>query len=114
MIISYFAGNTPGLFLLNQLTTGFTINEIPMPIVPACGEGIPKMYKTRQAPKPKTDEYNAPYLLAFFQNNPQINGPKKAEPMAPQDIPRIATIVSGLERAIIMDIKINIADVHRI
>ena len=45
---------------------------------------------------------------------PQINGPKKAEPNAPHEIPRIATMVSGFFKAIIMEIKTKIAEVHRI
>ncbi len=34
-------------FFVNQLTIGFIANETPIPIVPACGEGIPLKYKVQ-------------------------------------------------------------------
>lgn len=40
------------------------------------------------------DEEIAPNLVIFFERIPQTKGPRKIEPIAPQDIPRIATIVS--------------------
>jgi len=61
-----------------------------------------------------TEDEIAPTLFALFVNNPQINGPRKTDPMAPQEIPRIATIVSGLMNASITEINTKAAFENRI
>jgi len=70
-----------------------------MPIVPDSGEECPLIYKTIQTESPSTDELIAPALFAFFKKSPQIKGPKKTDPIAPHEIPKIATIVAGLNKA---------------
>ena len=49
------------------------------------------------------DDARAPNLFTYFVNNPQMNGPKNVAPMAPHDIPSIATMESGFNRAMITD-----------
>ena len=66
-----------------------------MPIVPACGDGVPCAYKTRHTVRPTTDDDMAPTLFMRLVNNPQMNGPRKTAQIAPQDIPRILTMVEG-------------------
>jgi hypothetical protein len=80
-----------------KLTIGLMHSEIIIPIVPACGEGIPLKYRIRQVLNPKIDDENAPNFVIRLLNNPQTNGPRKAAPIEPQEIPRIATIVDGFK-----------------
>ncbi len=70
-----------------------------MPMVPASGEDDPLIYRKRHVPNPITAEEIAPNLLAVLVNNPHKKGPKNTEPIAPQDIDNMATIVSGLKYA---------------
>jgi len=76
---------------------GLTHSEIIIPIVPAWGEGIPLKYNNKQVDNPRIEEVNAPSFVIFLLNNPQTNGPRKAAPIEPQEIPRIATIVDGFK-----------------
>ena len=89
----------------NMLNTGLTTSETIIPIVPASCELIPNMYKLRQVTNPITEEEIAPNLFTLLLKSPQMKGPKNTEPIAPHDIPKIATIESGFNKAIITDIK---------
>ena len=82
---------------LEIVTNGGIIRETIIPIVPAWGDGIPAAYRIRQVPNAKTDAEIAAHLFVFFQNNPQIKGPRKTEPIAPQEMPKMATMVAGLK-----------------
>ena len=69
-----------------------------MPMVPASGDDEqPEKYRTRHSSKPVTEAQTAPVLFAFVLTSPQINGPRNTDPMAPQEIPRMDTIVAGLK-----------------
>lgn len=82
---------------------GFKASEDNIPMVPACGEGIPEIYKIKQIDRPPIPDARAPVLVAFFMNKPQTNGPRKNAPMAPQEIPNMATMVSTLRKARVTD-----------
>jgi len=72
-----------------------------MPIVPAPGAvtyhattspfGMlcPIKYNVRHVPSPKIAEDTAPNRFTFLQKSPQMNGPKKNDPIAPHEIPNI-------------------------
>lgn len=91
--------------LNNKLNKGFTINETIIPIVPACGEGMPLTYKEIHTVNPIIPDDNPPNLLVHFMKRPPMKGPRKNDPIAPHETPKMATIESGLINAIITDIN---------
>ena len=80
---------------------GTNINDAIIPKLPACGTIFaPQIKKSiKQIVSPPTEAAIAPVLLTFLLNNPQINGPKKTEAIAPQEIDRIVTITAGFNIA---------------
>jgi len=90
---------------MNKLRIGLTAREVIIPIVPADGGFIPPKYNTIQTANPMIPELIAPVRVAPFQSNPQINGPRKNDPKAPQEILRIATMVSRSSHASITERK---------
>ena len=94
MTISYF---------LTRLTIGATASETPIPMVPASGDPNPATDKPIHTPSPRIIDEKAASFVVFFQNRPQMNGPRNADPMAPHDMARIVTMVEGLIRARITD-----------
>ena len=88
-----------GIGLETRLTSGASTSDTNIPIVPACGDGVPVTYRVRQVASPRIDELHAPSGVARFQRSPDRYGPRKADPIAPHEIPRIATIVDGLKYA---------------
>lgn len=83
------------VLLVIALTNGLVISETSMPIVPACGAGVPVAYSPRQVPKPATDEAIAPAFVIQLQRIPHTNGPRNAAPIAPHEIERMDTMVAG-------------------
>ena len=65
------------------------------------------MKKNKHVPKPKTAPETAPNLFTFLLNNPQINGPKNTEAIAPQEMERIVTITAGFINARAIDSKMK-------
>ena len=61
----------------------------------------------RQVARPRTEEAIAPVRFTRVEKSPQMNGPRKTEPMAPQEIPRMETIVAGLKYARTTDKKMK-------
>ena len=71
--------------------------ETSMPIVPDWGEGILNIVSRIHALRPKKADIIAPILLTCRLKSPQIKGPRKEDPIAPQEIPKIKTMVAGLK-----------------
>jgi len=80
-----------------------------MPTLPACGTILAPQTTNRimQISNPPTDPAIAPIRVTFLLNIPQMNGPKKTDAIAPQEIESIVTITAGLKKARIIESNIK-------
>lgn len=94
--------------------SGQEARETIMPTVPAAGDPAPNTYMVRQTDNASIELEIAPTRVALRQNRPQTKGPRKAEPIAPQETANMATIVPGRAQARTTESKMNPALAMRI